>query len=267
MCVVKAQFNKTYESTEAYGKTNEYLKQLIGEDELLNNKLPTQSVIHRGMQKLSDKYIKELNKQLTVRFRRKGISVGFDSTGFKQKNSSLWYDIRIQKQTKKKDFVKLHIAGCVDTGIIHNYTITAGRAHDSPQLKELIGVIDKIRKAVGDKAYPSRDNCTLIVKKGGKPYFMLKCNVTAKPKSSPAWKAMVRLYWKEPVSWLKEYHIRSFVEAMFSSIKKRFGNFLRSVRKGMQRKELALKVVCYNVIRTLYVETAKKLGLPLWVKA
>lgn len=267
MCAVKTHLNKTYESAEAYGKSCGYLKELLGEEELLNDRLPPQSVIHRGMEKLSNKYIRELNRRLTVRFRRKGIVIGFDSTGIKLRTSSLWYDIRIERETRKKDFVKLHIAGCMDTGIIHNYTITAGRAHDSPQLKKLVKVFDKIVKAVGDAGYLSRNNCTEIVKKGGKPFFMLKCNVTAKPKSSPAWKAMIRLYWKDPVEWLREYHVRSFVEAIFSSVKKRFGNFLRSVRKDMQKKELALRVVCYNVIRVLYVETAKKLGLPLWVKA
>lgn len=262
MCTVKIMNQRTYESTESYGRNNAYLKQLLGMD-----KLPTQSVIHRGMKKLSKRYIRKLNKRITVRFRRKGISVALDATGFKLRTSSLWYDIRIKRKGRRKDFTKLHIVGCVDTGIIHNYTITAGRKHDSPQLKELISVIDRIIKAVGDSAYLSRRNCKLVAERGGKPYFRLKCNVTAKPKSHPEWKAMIKLYWKDPDSWLKKYHIRSFIESVFCSIKKRFGNFLRLIRKPMQEKELALKVICYNVIRVLYVKTAKELGIPLWVKA
>jgi transposase len=260
-CCIKLFFNKTYEATEAYCKNSERFKKLTGSD------APSQSVIHRGMQKLPKKHIKKLNNRLTAGFRRKGISVVLDATGLKLRTSSLWYDIRIKKVSRKKDFTKLHIVGCVGTGIIHNYTITGGRAHDSPQLKELVSVIDRIIKAAGDKAYCARKNCTEIGKKGGKPFFKLKVNVTAKPKSSPEWKAMIRLYRKDPESWLKEYHVRSFVEAIFSSIKKRFGNFLRSVKKSMQEKELALKVVCYNVVRILYVNVAKELGVPLWVKA
>lgn len=259
-CCIKLFTNKTYEATEAYCKNNEKFKELTSD-------APTQSVIHRGMQKLHKGYIKELNKRITVRFRRKGISVGFDATGFKQKTSSLWYDIRIKKKSRRKDFTKLHIVGCVDTGIIHNYTITAGRRHDSPQLREMVKVIDRIIKAVGDGAYCARKNCTEIGKRGGKPFFKIKCNVTARPKSSPEWKAMIKLYQKDPDSWLKEYHVRSFIEALFCSIKKRFGNFLRSIKTSMQEKELALKVICYNVIRVLYVDTAKELGIPLWVKA
>lgn len=258
-CCVKLFSGDTYEGAESECKNNKKFKELVGE-------APTHSVIHRGMQKLTKQYIKKLNKRLTVRFRRKGISIALDASGFKQRTSSLWYDIRIKKKSRKKDFTKLHIAGCIDTGIIHNYTITAGRRHDSPQLKELITVIPKIIKAVGDSAYLSRKNCKMVGEKGGKPYFRLKCNVTAKPKSHPEWKAMIKLYWKDKKKWLKEYHVRSFIEAVFSSIKKRFGNFLRSIKKPMQEKELALKVICYNVIRVLYVKAAKELGIPLWVK-
>ena len=259
-CCIKSFKNMTYEETESECRNNKKFIELFEES-------PTHSVIHRGMQRLSKRYIKKLNNRITVRFRRKGISVALDASGFKQRTSSLWYDIRIKRKSRKKDFSKLHIVGCVNTGIIHNYTITAGKNHDSPQLKELVSVIDRIIKAVGDGAYCARKNCTEIWKKGGKPFFRMRCDVTAKPKSHPAWKAMVRMYWEKPKKWLKEYHVRSFIESVFCSIKKRFGNFLRSIKKPMQEKELAMKVVCYNVIRVLYVKAAKELGIPLWVKA
>lgn len=250
----------TYEDAESWTKSSKVFSELTGCAGI------PQSVIHRNMERMPKAYIKRTCRRLATLFRRRGINVAFDASGFKQRTSSLWYDIRIRRKGRKKDFTKLHIAGCVDTGIIHNYTITAGKRHDSPQLKELVSVIDRIIKAVGDGAYCARKNCTEIVKKGGRPFFRLKCNVTAKPKSAPAWKAMVKLYWKDPKAWLKEYHVRSFIEAIFSSIKRRFGNFLRSIRKRMQEKELALKVVCYNVVRVLYVKIARELGVPLWVK-
>lgn len=260
LCVLKVLLNRTYEGIESYAKTSSLLKEMLG-------KLPTQSVIHRGMKRLPKKYLRRLNNKMTARFRRKGMSVAVDATGMKLRTSSGWYDIRIKRKGARKDFGKLHIAGCVETGIIHSFTVTGGRCHDSPQLKELLGVFRKLLKVVGDSGYLSRENCTMVREKGGKPFFRLKCNVTARAKSSPAWKAMVRLYWKDKDGWLKEYHVRSFVEAIFASIKRRFGNFLRSVLKSMQEKELSLKVVGYNLVRTLYIETAKKLGLPFWVKA
>lgn len=260
-CMAKVMQGMTYEDTESWTKSSKVFEELTGYSGI------PQSVIHRGMERMPKAYIKQACRRLATLFHRKGINVAFDASGFKQRTSSLWYDIRIKRKSRKKDFTKLHIAGCVDTGIIHSYTITAGKRHDSPQLMELVKEIDKIIKAVGDGAYCARKNCTAIAKKGGKPFFRLKCNVTAKPKSSPAWKAMVKLYFKDQKAWLKEYHVRSFIEAVFSSIKRRFGNFLCSIKKGMQEKELALKVVCYNVVRVLYIKTAKDLGVPLWVKA
>lgn len=259
-CMAKIMFCKTYEGTEGWTKQSKLFTELTCLDRI------PQSVMQRGMEKLPKRYVKELCKRLTVQFRRKGVNVVLDASGVKLRTSSLWYDIRIKKKTKKKDFLKLHIAGCFDTGIIHNFTVTKGSAGDSPQLRELLSVFKKVLKAAGDSLYASRKNCTLVKEKGGKPYFKLKVNTTAKPKSHPAWKAMVRLYWKDSEGWLKEYHIRSYVEAIFASIKKRFGNFLRSIKRSNQEKELSLKVICYNVIRVLYLEAAKKLGIPLWVK-
>lgn len=259
-CIAKLMLCKTYEGTESWTKANSLFTKLVGD-----NRIP-QSVIHRGMEKLPQRYIKQVCKQLTVQFRRKGIEAVVDATGFKLRTSSAWYDIRIKRKTRKKDFLKLHIAGCFGTGLIHSFTVTTGRRHDSPQLKELLKVIQEVLKLAGDSAYLSRKNCTLVKEKGGKPFFKLKCNVTAKPKSHPAWKAMVRFYWEDEDKWLKEYHIRSYVEALFAAIKKRFGNFLRSIRTDMQEKELSLKVICHNVIRVLYMKAAKELRVPLWVK-
>jgi len=261
MCVLKIKGQRTYESTEAYGRDNNYLKRLLGVD-----RLPTQSVIHRGMQRMPPGCIKKLNQRLTVRFRRKGIEGITDASGFRLRTSSSWYDIRIQRKSRRKDHLKLHIIGDFQTGIIHSFSVTGGREGDSPQFRKMILVIGKVLKMAGDSAYMARKNCTLVRDRGGTPYFRLKVNVTAKPKSHPEWKAMVKLYHKDPKAWLKEYHIRSYVEAIFASIKHRFGNFLRSIKPANQEKELSLKVICYNVVRVLYLKCAKELGVPLWVK-
>jgi hypothetical protein len=51
-CLLKIGFNQTYERIEALLKDSNTLKQL--------GKLPGHSVIHRGMQKLSIRYIRKL---------------------------------------------------------------------------------------------------------------------------------------------------------------------------------------------------------------
>ena len=261
-CMAKVMFNKTYEGAESWTKSSKLFHELAG-----YSKIP-QSVIHRGMARMPPRYIRRVCKMLAAQAGKKGIEGIIDSSGFRLRTSSSWYDIRIHRKSKRRDHIKLHIIGNYRTGIIHSLSITGGHANDSPQVKVLLKEIGKLLKLAGDAGYPSRKNCTLVAEKGGKPFFMLKKNVpeNSRPKSHVAWKIMVRFFHNKRKKWLKEYHVRSFVEAIFSSLKKRFGNFLRSIKRPMQKKELSLKVLCYNAIRVLFIERAKELGIPLWVR-
>jgi transposase len=63
---------------------------------------------------------------------------------------------------------------------------------------------------------------------------------------------------------MDEYHVRSIVEAVFSSIKRCFGPDIKSIKGWLKRRELAIKVLA-NIKRVLYIERAKDLGIPLWV--
>jgi hypothetical protein len=61
---------------------------------------------------------------------------------------------------------------------------------------------------------------------------------------------------------MDEYHIRSMVEAVFSSLKRCFGPNIKSIKGWLKRRELAIKVLAYNIKRVLYIERAKDLGIP-----
>ena len=91
-----------------------------------------------------------------------------------------------------------------------------------------------------------------------------KDNATNKAKGKPAWIISVRAFKNNTKEWLSVYHLRSIVESVFSSIKKRWGSFLRSRQKWMQRKELSLKVLSYNVKQVLLVQYAEECKIPLW---
>jgi len=62
--------------------------------------------------------------------------------------------------------------------------------------------------------------------------------------------------------WVGEYHIRSVVESVFSSIKRCFGPDIKSIKGWLKRRELAIKVLAYNIKRMLYIKRAKDLGIP-----
>ena len=256
-CILKVGFNQTYDGIEAYLKESETFKKNFDD-------LPGHSVIHRGMKKLSIQYIRKVMNRVTRFLRRHGMNIAVDSTGFRTGNSSIWYDIRIRRKNTKRDCIKLHISMDVDTGIIHWFTITSWRRHDSPEFKKLLRHLPKLGKVLGDKGYSSRKNCQIVADKQGVPYLHFKDNATDKAKGKPAWLISIRAYKKDAEQWLNIYHARSIVESVFSSIKRRWGSFLQSRQRWMQKKELSLKVLSYNIKQVLLVTYAKESKIPLW---
>jgi len=256
-CILKVGFNQTYDGIEAYLKDSETFKKHFDD-------LPGHSVIHRGMQKLSIKYIRKVMNRVTRFLQRKGMNIAVDSTGFRTGNSSIWYDIRIRRKNTRKDCIKLHISIDVDTGVIHWFTTTPSKRHDSLEFKKLIKHLPELGNVLGDKGYSSRNNCQIVADKNGRPYLHFKDNATNKAKGKPAWIISIRDYKNNTEEWVLVYHLRSIVESVFSSIKKRWGSFLRSRKMWMQKKELSLKVLSYNVKQVLLVQYAEECKIPLW---
>lgn len=259
MCVLKILLRKSYDEMDELAD-DPRLKKILDKD-----KLPGHSVVHRGMKKLSMQYIRLMNKEIAKAFETEIIEVIVDSSGFRLINSSSWYDIRIKRKNERKDNDKLHIICCARTGIILDFRITNWKRHDSPIFKQLIRDLRAIEKAIGDCAYLSINNCKLVIKKGGIPYFYIKRNSTARARHPKPWKEMIRSFFENKEEWLSIYHIRSIIEGIFSSLKKCFGSTVKAVKKRMQKKELALKVVSYNIKQALYNIAARLWDLDLWV--
>ena len=261
-CILQVLLGKTYESMEAYLKEHSLLRHLLHVD-----KLPTHSVLHRGMMRISLPYIRRILRKVTCRLRRQGMTVAVDSSGLSLSSSSKWFDIRIRRKNSKKDFLKIHIVVDVETGVILDFTITEGQSGDSPELPRLLRNLPLLAAVLGDKAYSSRLNCRIACGRGAKPYLRFKVNSTGKAKGYKEWAKAFREYKENPEAWLAVYHLRSIVEAVFGSLKRRWGGSLRSVRGWMRRKEAALKVLAYDIKQVLYNERAEATGKGLWVEA
>lgn len=269
-CILKIFTCRTYDSVESYVKRDKYLKKML-KCHLDEKGMPGHSVIERGMEKLTQPYIKKLSKRITIRFRRKRMKLLVDSTGFSLSTSSKYFDIRIGRKNSKKNNAKLNILVCADTGIIPEFTITNWNGKgtgDGTQFRKLLKLIKEIELAVGDGAYLSRENCTAVSKKGGKAIFHITekegKRLRTNSRGSDEWKRMVEFFKDNPEAYDALYHIRSLIESVNSSIKKRWGSFLKSRKKWMQKKELALKVLSYNVKQVLYNKKADELGIDLW---
>lgn len=127
-----------------------------------------------------------------------------------------------------------------------------------PILKRLLKGIPKGRGCFcADSAYPSRKNCRMVREKGRTPYIKPKKNTKVKKGCQP-WRDMITLYLENRASFMKKYYSRNDVESIYSVLKMCFGNHLSSRRRCMQRRELYLKVIVYNIGRVnLYQEEIK----------
>ena len=141
-CILKIAFNLSFDGIEAYIKDSMILKKYYQD-------LPGHSVIHRGMQRLSMRYIRKVMNRVTRFLRRKKMDIAVDSTGFSTSNRSKWYDIRIKRKSSRKECIKLHISIDVNTGVIHSFTITSWNRHDSREFKRLIKNLPELGNSTG----------------------------------------------------------------------------------------------------------------------
>jgi len=59
---------------------------------------------------------------------------------------------------------------------------------------------------------------------------------------------MIERYIKNPRKWMKKYNQRSNIEAVFSSLKRRFGGFVTSIKRHIQQIEIGIKIIIYNLM-------------------
>jgi transposase len=257
-CILRVALRHTYESVESYLKKDQYLKRLVG-----TSRLPGHSVIHRGMDRLPMPYVRRVIRKTVWRLRCIGMDIAVDATGFSVSNRSMWFDIRMRKKSSRGECIKLHIAVDVDTGVIHSYSVTGWRGGDTTEFPRLIKELPGLGRVFGDGAYSSHANLKLVHEKGGVPYIKFHKHSVSRAWSSQPWKRSHRNFLADPDAWMAVYHRRSVVEAVFSSIKRTWGSTLRSRKHLNQRRELALKVLAYDVRQVLYNERARVLGVDL----
>lgn len=142
---------------------------------------------------------------------------------------------------------------------IVSFDITKGTRGDAPILKKLIRGMPKgvVGDFCADSAYLSRDICNMVATLKKIPYIKPKKNTIRNSKGSASWKKMVTLFQDNQDEFDRHYHKRSLVESVFAVLKGIFGNNLSSKNKLVQRKELALRVICYNIRVVNLMEVTK----------
>ena len=113
-----------------------------------------------------------------------------------------------------------------------------------------------------DAEYLSRENCKFVKEEiKALPRIFPKRGITLNSKGSDAWKQMLLEFVNDTQKWLEEYHSRSIVETVNSTMKRLFPNPLR--KKVVERKatELFTRIVVYNIHQLVYLCYTKEVDL------
>lgn len=262
LCILRILMRKTYADYEIEMRTDMRICSLLG-----LKTLPGRSTIQRGMELFSMELLREFNSLLLRELINRKLNIMLDASGIRIIGRSIWYCLRINKMIHKRDCDKVHLAVCADLLLILNWRITKWEKHDSPFFEILLAPFKLLGLVFADKGYLAKKHFQIVADKKGALFCPFKKGSTANPDGYPAWK-FAFIFWKK-LNWIymSIYHQRSKIEAVFSALKKRYGDKLYCKKANMRRKEMSMRFIAYNLKIIICHKYAAENNLPLWVRA
>ena len=260
LCLLRILLRKHYSDYESEIRTNKTVMELLG-----MNKLPCKSTIHNYTVQFNISVLYRFNKELINLWVKKPIDLLLDASGIRLIGRSVWFCIRTKRRILKKDCDKIHVAISLQNLLIVNFRISNSKRNDSPFLRKLLKPFNRIGLVIADKGYSNKTNAEYATKKGGAFFCPFKKN--AQPSGLNTWSYLSRL-WKAFPSLCKAiYSHRNKVEAVFSALKKRYGDQLHSRKWYLRRREMAMRFIAYNIRIIVGIQIAREKDIPLWVRA
>jgi len=260
LCLLRILLRKKYADYESEMRTDKRLKEMLK----LNN-LPCKSTINNYSFKFTLTFLSMFNRRLVNLWIKKPVDLLLDASGIRLVGRSIWFCIRTKQKIRKKDCDKIHIAVSLCSLLIANFRITNSKKNDSPFLRKLLKPFKQLGLILADKGYTGKKNAKFVEKKKGSFFCPFKKN--ANPTGLNYW-AYLYQTWKAFPSLCKAiYNQRSKVEAVFSALKRRYGDQLHSRNWQMRRREMAMRFIAYNVRIIIGIMVAREKGIPLWVRA
>jgi transposase len=184
-----------------------------------------------------------------------------DSSGFSTSRFVRWYNKKYGRETDNREWVKLHLMCGVHTLVVTAAEVSGWAANDTTFFRPLLATTAEhftVEDVSADKAYLSRANVDYVEKFGGTPLIPFKANSRV-PTDDGAWARMYHLFAYNREAFLGRYHQRSNVETVFSMIKGKFGDAVRSKTDAGQMNEALCKVLAHNIC--VMVQAIHELGL------
>jgi transposase len=194
--------------------------------------------------------LKELIVRASLPLRAVETSFAPDSSGFTTNKFVRWYDHKYGCERREHEWVKVHLICGTKTNIVTAVEILDKHAADCPQFPALVNQTAasgfKVASVPADKAYLSCANLELVEKLGGTAYVPFKSN-SASGEPGSVWEKMFHFFSLHRDEFLPRYHLRSNVESVFSAIKRKFGDAVRSRTDTAMVNEVLCKVLAHNL--------------------
>jgi len=223
-------FNLTFRDIQEEFAISEELRKIIG-----INRVPDYTTICRAVGKLTEEEARRIFQESVNLFPKQGDILACDSTGIRADNMSSYYQARSGKT--RKFWWKLVYLVDTKTKSVISQRIGIGPSSDAPFLADMKGEIDLGSKIViADSGFDGCRNETFAIfrpiRRGGRI------------KDVRRW----QIYFKFLVAKLLGIYGKRWIsETVFSVIKRRFGDRVRSRTERKILLELMLTSVCYNV--------------------
>jgi transposase len=184
-----------------------------------------------------------------------------DSSGFSTSRFVRWFDEKYGAHRSGHDWVKVHLMCGVKTQAVTAVEIRGRDANDAPILPDLLkatlGRGFNVKEVPADKGYSSVDNIEAIHAAGATAYIAFKSNATGG--SGGLWEKLFHYYNCFREEFLRHYHKRSNVESVFSMIKAKFRDHIRSRTDTAMVNEALCKVLCHNIC--VLIQSQCELGI------
>jgi transposase len=192
----------------------------------------------------------------------KAIEVDFaaDSSGFATSRFMRWFDHKYGVVRQHQEWVKVHLMCGVSTHIVTAVEIRGKDTNDAPMLPLLVDATAQnfqMREVSADKGYGSRKNLEAVVRHGAVPYIAFKGNTTGA--AGGMWTKMFHYFQYRREEFLQHYHKRSNVESVFSMIKAKFRDHVRSKTDVAMVNEVLCKIICHNIC--CLIQESHELGI------
>ena len=261
LCILRIVLRKRYADYETEMRTDKRLQEMLNVGQL-----PCKSTINSYTQQFfTMNLLSKFNKHLIDAWIKKPVDLLLDASGIRLVGRSIWFCIRTKQKIRKKDCDKIHIAVSDCSLLIANFKISNSKRNDSPFLRKLLKSFKVLGLVIVDKGYSNKTNAEYVANKHGAFFSPFKKN--AEPTGLNVWAYIYKLWQTFPSLCKGIYNHRNKVEAVFSALKRRYGDQLYSRTWYMRRREMAMRFIAYNVRIIVGIQIAREKNLPLWVKA